>query len=172
MNITLYVKNTHLTGFVVLRRSRVLLSNERTCNSIILNTDLSTMRENATKQTLNRRHRSCCELRPSRVAGAKKGTGRGRYAVRIPAKIHGLCFYCSFKFSTSTLEFYSWIQYYTLFLWNSHHWKTFLTQIFILLQLKQFSFNKKISIHDQLQLKLFSFNTNIHSTSTQTIFIQ
>ena len=92
MNITLYVKNTHLTGFVVFRRSRVLLSNERTCNSIILNTDLSTVRENATKQTLNRRHRSCRELRPSRVSGAKRGRGGGRYAVRIPAKIHGLYF--------------------------------------------------------------------------------
>ena len=33
---------------------------------------------------------------------------------------------CSFKVSTSTLEFYSWIQYLTLFLSNSHHWKTFL----------------------------------------------
>ena len=106
MNITLYVKNTHLTGFVVLRRSRVLLSNERTCNSIILNTDLSTVRENATKQTLNRRHRSCRELRPSRVSGAKRGRGGGRYAVRIPAKIHGLYFFknCSFKFSDIATE--------------------------------------------------------------------
>ena len=105
MNITLYVKNTHLTGFVVLRRSRVLLSNERTCNSIILNTDLSTVRENATKQTLNRRHRSCRELRPSRVSGAKRGRGGGRYAVRIPPKFMVFFFKnCSFKFSDIATE--------------------------------------------------------------------
>ena len=33
---------------------------------------------------------------------------------------------CSFKFSTSKLEFYSWILYFTLFLYSSHQWKTFL----------------------------------------------
>ena len=104
MNITLYVKNTHLTGFVVLRRSRVLLSNERTCNSIILNTDLSTVRENATKQTLNRRHRSCRELRPSRVSGAKRRRGGGRYAVRIPPKFMVCILNCSFKFSDLATE--------------------------------------------------------------------
>ena len=106
MNITLYVKNTHLTGFVVLRRSRVLLSNERTCNSIILNTDLSTVRENATKQTLNRRHRSCRELRPSRVSGAKKGTGRGEVCRTNPRQNSWFVFFknCSFKFSDIATE--------------------------------------------------------------------
>ena len=62
---------------------------------------------------------------------AQKGDGeRGGMPYESPPKFMVCISNCSFKFSTLTLEFYSWIQYFTLFLWNSHHWKTFLHSSF------------------------------------------
>ena len=71
----------------------------------------------------------------------------------IPAKIHGL--YVKLFIKIFKTWFYSWIQYFTLFLWNSHHWKTFLhmsfsfwTHLFYLtLFAVHFQLDKQIFIH-------------------------
>ena len=113
---------------------------------------------------------------------AQKGDGEGGgMPCESPPKFMVCFLSCSFKFSTSTLEFYSWIHYFTLFLWNSHHWKRFYTRLlafelnffiwpcslYIFHSTNKYSFNfnatyfHSTQIFILLQLKLFSFNKKI-----------